>query len=124
MQMPEPDQDIIRQHAKIAADLIKLIGADGVVSDQNAMSVFESDGLNGYRQTPMVVALPRNAQDVSKVMKYCQEHDIKIVPRGAGTSLSGGALPLADAVLLGLSRMNQILEIDYENRAVTRSRFS
>ena len=118
MQMPEPDQDIIRQQAKIAADLTKLIGAEGVVSDQNAMSVFESDGLNGYRQTPMVVALPANAQDVSKVMKYCQERDIKIVPRGAGTSLSGGALPLADAVLLGLSRMNQILEIDYDNRAV------
>ena len=118
MQMPEPDQDIIRQQAKIAADLTKLIGAEGVVSDQNAMSVFESDGLNGYRQTPMVVALPANAQDVAKVMKYCQKHDIKIVPRGAGTSLSGGALPLADAVLLGLSRMNQILEIDYENRAV------
>ena len=118
MQMPEPDQEIINQQARIAADLTKLLGKDGVVADQNAMSVFESDGLNGYRQTPMVVALPANAHDVSAVLSYCHKEGIKVVPRGAGTSLSGGALPLADAVLLGLSRMNQILDIDYENRAV------
>ncbi|NBQ84109.1 MAG: FAD-binding protein, partial [Alphaproteobacteria bacterium] len=118
MQMPEPDQEIMNQQARIAVDLTKLLGKDGVVADQNAMSVFESDGLNGYRQTPMVVALPANAHDVSAVLSYCHKEGIKVVPRGAGTSLSGGALPLADAVLLGLSRMNQILDIDYENRAV------
>ncbi len=82
------------------------------------MSPFESDGLNAYRQSPLVVALPATTEEVSRVLKYCQENSLKIVPRGSGTSLSGGALPLADGVLLGLSRMNRILEIDYENRAV------
>ena len=118
MQMPSPDQDMIARRNKIADDLIKILGADGVVARQDAMSVFESDGLNGYRATPLVVALPANTEEVSQVLKYCHQHDIKVVPRGAGTSLSGGALPLEDGVLLGLSRMNQILDIDYDNRAV------
>ena len=118
MQMPSPDQDMIARRNKIAEDLTKILGSDGVVAQQDAMSVFESDGLNGYRATPLVVALPANTEEVSQVLKYCHQHDIKVVPRGAGTSLSGGALPLEDGVLLGLSRMNQILDIDYDNRAV------
>ena len=108
----------IDKRDRIAADLIDLIGKEGVVAEEAAMSPFESDGLNAYRQTPLVVALPADTAEVAKVLSYCQENQLKIVPRGAGTSLSGGALPLADGVLLGLSRMNRILDIDYENRAV------
>jgi len=119
MKMPKPDRETIARKADIAADLLNLLGPDGVVADQEAMSVFESDGLNGYRQTPLVVALPANTDEVAATLRYCNENSIKIVPRGAGTSLSGGALPLEDGVLLGLSRMNRILEIDYANRAVT-----
>jgi len=119
MKMPKPDRETIARKADIAADLFNLLGPDGVVADQEAMSVFESDGLNGYRQTPLVVALPANTDEVAATLRYCNENSIKIVPRGAGTSLSGGALPLEDGVLLGLSRMNRILEIDYANRAVT-----
>ncbi|MCE2517682.1 MAG: FAD-binding protein [Alphaproteobacteria bacterium] len=118
MQMPTPDQDMIARKSIIAADLAALIGADGVIADDGAMSVFESDGLNGYRATPMVVALPATTADVAKLMRYCRDNDVKIVPRGAGTSLSGGALPLEDGVVIGLSRMNRILDIDYDNRAV------
>ena len=119
MLMPTPDSDIIAKKAAIVAALTAILGRDGVIADPNAMSVFESDGLNGYRQTPLVVALPANTAEVAETLKYCQENHIKIVPRGAGTSLSGGALPLQDGILVGLSRMNQILDIDYENRTVT-----
>jgi glycolate oxidase len=119
MKMPTPDKDIIDRRQAIADDLFKLLGPEGVVAEKDAMSVYESDALNAYRQTPLVVALPANTGDVAAVLKYCRENEIKVVPRGAGTSLSGGALPLEDGVLLGLSRMNTILDIDYENRAVT-----
>jgi len=119
MQMPEPDREMIARREEIASGLTKLLGPKGVVADPEAMSVFESDGLNGYRQTPLAVALPANTKEVAATLRYCNQNGIKIVPRGAGTSLSGGALPLEDGVLLGLGRMNKILEIDYDNRAVT-----
>jgi len=118
MQMPEPDREMIQRRKEIADGLKKLLGPNGVVADPQAMSVYESDGLNGYRQTPLVVALPANTAEVAATLRYCDENGIKIVPRGAGTSLSGGALPLEDGVLLGLGRMNRILEVDYDNRTV------
>jgi glycolate oxidase len=80
------------------------------------MAAYETDGLTAYRQLPMVVALPETAAQVSAILRYCGDEKIKIVPRGAGTSLSGGALPLEDGVLLGMARFNRILEVDYANR--------
>ena len=80
------------------------------------MRPYESDGLTAYRQLPMVVVLPETTAQVSRVLRYCHAEGIKVVPRGAGTSLSGGALPLADGVLLGMAKFNRILEIDYDNR--------
>src|ERR1700721_2021668 len=71
-----------------------------------------------YRQPPMVVVLPETTEQVSQVLKYCFEEGIKVVPRGSGTSLSGGSLPLADAVLLGLGKFKRIREIDFDNRVV------
>ena len=118
MRMPAPNKETIAKRDAIASDLRALLGAEGVVSDAEGMSPFESDGLTAYRQTPLVVALPADTGEVAAVLRYCLENNLKIVPRGAGTSLSGGALPLADGVLLGLSRMNRILEVDYANRAV------
>ena len=79
---------------------------------------YESDGLTAYHQLPMVVVLPSRVDQVAAVLRYCKEMGVKIVPRGAGTSLSGGALPLADGVLLGMAKFNRILEIDYDNRCV------
>ena len=91
---------------------------EGVVDAVNEMRAFETDGLTAYRQLPLVVVLPETVEQVSRILKYCSGRNIRIVPRGAGTSLSGGALPLEDAVLLVMSRFNRILEIDFPNRAV------
>jgi len=82
------------------------------------MRPYETDGLTAYRQLPMVVVLPETTGQVAKILRYCHRHGVRVVPRGAGTSLSGGALPLADGVLLGMAKFNRILEIDYANRCV------
>src|SRR5437667_4186333 len=82
------------------------------------MRPYESDGLTAYRQLPMIVVLPSTTEQVGQVLRYCHAQSIKVVPRGAGTSLSGGALPLADGVLLGMAKFNRVLEIDLDNRAV------
>src|SRR5690606_6367697 len=77
---------------------------------------FESDALSAYRTTPLAVVLPETTEQVSGILAWCGQNGVKVVPRGAGTSLSGGALPLADSVVVGLSKFNRILEVDYENR--------
>jgi glycolate oxidase len=82
------------------------------------MRPFETDGLTAYRQLPLVVVLPSTTQQVAEVLRYCHDNNVKVVPRGAGTGLSGGALPLEDAVLLGMSKFNRIREIDFDNRVV------
>ncbi|MDH6230285.1 glycolate oxidase [Mesorhizobium soli] len=116
--MPKPDADTIRRRAEIVADMRIIVPGEGVVDAVNEMRVFESDGLTAYRQLPLVVVLPETVTQVSRILKYCNERNIRVVPRGSGTSLSGGALPLEDAVLLVMSRFNRILEIDYPNRTV------
>ena len=115
IRMPAPDTAILAQRASIASDLGRIV-PDGVIADPATMSVYESDGLTAYRQMPLLVVLPETTRQVSEVLRYCSSRGIKVVPRGAGTSLSGGALPLADAVVLGMARFNRILEIDWANR--------
>src|SRR5690606_14081513 len=88
------------------------------IVDEDERRAYESDGLTAYRQIPLVVVLPSTTQQVSQVLRNCHENNLKVVPRGAGTSLSGGALPLADGVLLGLGKFNRILEIDFDNRCI------
>ena len=114
--MPSPDLHTIEKRASIVAALRKIVPGEGVIETRSEMSVFESDGLTAYRQIPLVVVLPSTVRQVSEVLRYAHENSIKVVPRGAGTSLSGGALPLADGIVLGLSKFNRVLEIDYENR--------
>src|SRR5262249_50752250 len=82
----------------------------------NEMRPYETDGLTAYRALPMLVVLPETTEQVSRILRYCHAEGIKVVPRGAGTSLSGGALPLADGVLLGLAKFKRVLEIDFDNR--------
>jgi glycolate oxidase len=122
MHMPEPDAGVLERRGDIAAKLREIVPpgplGDGVVTDADALRTFESDGLTAYRQLPMVVVLPETVEQVSRILVYCHAERIKVVPRGSGTSLSGGALPLADAVLLGLGKFKRVLEIDYESRAV------
>jgi glycolate oxidase len=116
--MPKPNDATISRRAEIVADMRQIVPGEGVVDTEREMRAFESDGLTAYRQLPMVVVLPQTVAQVARILKYCNERDIRVVPRGAGTSLSGGALPLEDAVLLVMSRFNKVLEIDYANRAV------
>jgi glycolate oxidase len=113
-----PDPDILsRRDAIIAA--LKAIVPDGVVEAPTDLSAYESDALASYRQRPLVAVLPRTGEQVAQIIRYAVQAGVPIVPRGAGTSLSGGALPRADGILIGLGRMSRILEIDYDNRCVT-----
>ncbi|MGZ5960971.1 MAG: FAD-linked oxidase C-terminal domain-containing protein [Rhizomicrobium sp.] len=117
MELPQPNADIIAHGADIIAALRTLV-PDGVVGDSAGLAAFDGDALTAYRQKPLACVLPRNKDEVSAVLEFAAAHNIPIVPRGAGTSLSGGALPRADGILLSLTRMNRILEIDLDNRCV------
>lgn len=116
--MPKPDQAVLARRQAIAAALRAIVPGEGVIDTATQMRVYESDGLTAYRQMPMIVVLPQTTAQISAVLKYAFENGIKVVPRGAGTSLSGGALPLEDGILLGLAKFNRILDIDFENRCV------
>ncbi|MEE9195507.1 MAG: FAD-binding protein, partial [Alphaproteobacteria bacterium] len=116
MRMPDPDQGIIARRAEIVVALRQIVPGEGVISDPDELRPYETDGLTAYRQPPLIVVLPETTAQVSRILKYCHEQGIKVVPRGAGTSLSGGALPLADGVLLGMAKFNRILEVDFDNR--------
>ena len=119
MKMPEPDRAVLERRDEIVAALRAIVPGEGVIADDREMRPYESDGLTAYRQLPMVVVLPETTAQVAAILKFCHAHGVKVVPRGAGTSLSGGALPLADGVLLGLGKFNRILDVDYANRTVT-----
>ena len=116
LMMPKPDEAILARRAEIVAALKSIVPGEGVIDAARQMSVYESDGLTAYKQMPMVVVLPETMAQVSAVLLYAHDSNIKVVPRGAGTSLSGGALPLEDGILLGMAKFNRIVEIDYENR--------
>lgn len=116
MKMPAPDEALIARKAEIVRALRRIVPGEGVVSEPAALVPFESDGLSAYRQAPIAVVLPETTAQVSEILRWCQANGVKVVPRGAGTSLSGGALPLADGVVLGLSKFNRVLEVDYANR--------
>src|SRR5215469_4923032 len=116
LKMPPADADVLGRREEIIAALREIVPGEGVISAEAGRRAYESDGLTAYRQLPMIVVLPSTTEQVSQVLRYCQAHSVKVVPRGAGTSLSGGALPLEDGVLLGLGKFNRILEIDLENR--------
>jgi len=119
MLMPEPDAGVIARRAEIIGELKRIVPGDGVIAEREALRAYECDGLTAYRQLPLIVVLPETTEQISKLLRYCKSQGVKIVPRGAGTSLSGGALPLADAITVGLGKFNRILDVDYENRCVT-----
>lgn len=116
IRMPAPDAEIIARRAEIVAAMRSIVPGEGVIDHPDGMRPFETDALTAYRQMPLVAVLPQTTEQVSRVLAWCHEQGVKVVPRGSGTSLSGGALPLADGVLLGLSRMNRVLYIDYADR--------
>ncbi len=114
--MPDLDHAVLARRDAIIATLKTLVPGEGVITAPSALRAYESDGLTAYAQPPMLVVLPSDTAQVAAVLRYCHAEGIRVVPRGAGTSLSGGALPLADAVLLGLGKFKRILAIDLPNR--------
>jgi glycolate oxidase len=114
--LPEPDHATLTRRAEILAGLAAAIGADRVIGDEDGRRAYETDALTAYRRIPLAVVLPRSTEEVASVLRYCNRNRIKVVPRGAGTSLAGGALPAEDAVVVCVTRLNRVLEIDYDNR--------
>ncbi len=114
--MPPPDAAIIARREEIAAQLRRIVAADAVIVPEDERRAYETDALTAYRQLPLLVVLPSTTAEVSAVLRYCKSAGVKVVPRGAGTSLSGGALPLADGIILGMGKFNRVLDLDYDNR--------
>ncbi len=109
--MPKADAITLARRQAIVGALSRVIGHGTVVSDDAGLRAFETDAFTAYRAIPLAVVLPRTTAEVSRVLKFCSENSIKVVARGAGTSLCGGALPLEDCIVLGLSRMNRVLDV-------------
>ena len=116
IQMPPLDSAILARRAEIVSALRNIVADEGVISDPDELRAYESDALTAYAQVPLAVVLPSTTAQVSEILRYCSINGVNIVPRGAGTSLSGGALPLGDGIVLGMAKFNRILEIDFDNR--------
>ncbi|MCW6506547.1 FAD-linked oxidase C-terminal domain-containing protein [Lichenifustis flavocetrariae] len=113
---PLPEASILVRRDAILRGLAELVPPECLVTSEDERRAFETDGLTAYRRMPLAVALPRNTEEVSAILRFCHENGVKVVPRGAGTSLCGGAIPQEDAIVLGIAKMNRILEVDYGNR--------
>ncbi|NDA47822.1 MAG: FAD-binding protein, partial [Alphaproteobacteria bacterium] len=113
---PTPDPDILARRDDIISGLAALLPPECLITSEDERRAYETDALTSYRRLPLAVVLPRSTQEVSAVLRYCHSQGVKVVPRGAGTSLAGGAIPQEDAIVIGVSKMNRILEIDYANR--------
>jgi glycolate oxidase len=116
--LPQPDAAVIARKASILVALRAIVDAADVIADEQLLRAYETDALTAYRQRPLAVVLPHTTAQVAAVLRYAHREGLRIVPRGAGTSLSGGAVPAADAIVVGMGRFNRILEIDYEDRCV------
>ena len=114
--LPEPDAATIGRRSEIAAALAQLLGRDRVIVDADGRRAYETDALTAYRRMPLCVVLPQSTEEVAETLRFCHGQRLKVVPRGAGTSLAGGALPAEDAVVVCVSKLNRVLEIDYDNR--------
>jgi len=113
---PKPDEAILARRAEIVAGLQRLVAPEALIVTEDERRAFETDGLTAYRQMPLAVVLPSTTEQVSAIMRFCYDNGVKVVPRGAGTSLCGGAIPQADAIVLGVSKMNRVLDVDFANR--------
>ncbi len=118
IEMPKPDRSVIDRKALIVDALCKVLPSDSVIFDEHETRAYECDGLTAYRCPPMVAVLPRTSQECAAAMRVCHEMNVTVVPRGAGTSLAGGALPTADCLILGTARLKDVLEVDYDNRII------
>jgi len=118
IEMPKPDHALIAKKNEVVAMLTAAIGSQGVIHEPEQTLAYECDALTAYRCPPLAVCLPETTEEVSRVLKICREFGLPVIPRGSGTSLAGGALPTADSVVIGVARLNQVLEIDYDSRFI------
>ena len=118
MEMPKPDSLVMSKKAALVARLLDVLPRDAVIEDEAETRAYECDALTAYRCPPLCAVLPATTQEVSEVLKICHAMDVPVVPRGSGTSLAGGALPTADCVILGVAKMNDVLEVSYEDRLI------
>jgi glycolate oxidase len=118
MEMPQPNLEVLRKKLEIVTALLEVLPREAVIDNPAETKAYECDALTAYRCPPMIAVLPSTTQQVSEVLKICYHHEVPVVPRGSGTSLAGGALPTVDSVILGVAKMNKVLETDYENRVI------
>ncbi len=116
--LPPVDESVIARRGEIVAGLADIVGERWVMAEDDELRAYETDALTAYRQMPLAVVLPGTTEEVSRVLAYLDREGVKVVARGAGTSLAGGALPLADSVVVGVSRMSRVLTRDFANRAI------
>jgi glycolate oxidase len=113
---PRLDETILARRAEIVARLAAILPPECLIADESGRRAFETDALTAYRRLPLAVALPRSTEEVARVMRLCRDEKVNVVPRGAGTSLSGGAIPQEDAVVIALTKMSRILEVNLADR--------
>jgi len=118
MQMPAPNTEVLSRKSELVSKLRAVLGAQGVIDAPEEVKAYECDALAAYRCPPLVAVLPSTTEDVAQVLRICSQMGVPVVPRGAGTSLAGGALPTADCVILGVARMRDVLDVDFPNRVI------
>ncbi len=115
---PAPNPDILAKRDEILAGLARLVPPECLITSEDERRAFETDALAAYRRVPLAAVLPQTTEQVSAVLKFCNENKVPVIPRGAGTSLAGGAIPQEDAVVLGVAKMNKVLEVNYADRVM------
>ena len=118
MEMPTPNAHVLSRKAQIVARLEDVLPREAVISDERETRAYECDALTAYKCPPLCAVLPSSTKEVSDVLRICHEMGVPVVPRGSGTSLAGGALPTADSVILGVAKMNDVIETNYDDRYV------
>jgi glycolate oxidase len=118
MEMPTPSADIVSRKSQIVERLEAVLPKDAVISDERETRAYECDALTAYKCPPLCAVLPANTKEVADVLRICHEMGVPVVPRGSGTSLAGGALPTADCVILGVAKMNDVIETNYDDRYI------
>jgi len=118
MDMPKPDTAVLARRDRIVAQLLDILPTEAVIHDPTGTRAYECDALTAYRCPPLAAVLPATTDEVAAVLRLCHAEGVKVVPRGAGTSLAGGALPTEDSIILGVARMREVLEVDYPNRFI------
>ena len=118
MEMPAPNQNVLKRKPELVKRLLSVLPQDAVIDHEAETKAYECDALSAYRCPPIAAVLPRTTEETAAILKICNEMQVPVVPRGSGTSLSGGALPTADSVILGVARMNAVLETNYPDRYI------